>query len=132
MALFKTGYQSPIESNLKILESAPSLNNFLSFAKDHATLVRYDIEKQFSQLIRSRPEFYRSIRYIDASGMERVVVEGRKRRRSYSSVIDSDETSDWSYRLKENFGWLKKHRPQQIVFSRPFLLNVTYLPLLNL
>ena len=59
IALFETGFQAPIESQLKLLESAPSINNFLTFHKEQSSLVRYDIEKQYTQLIRSRPELYR-------------------------------------------------------------------------
>jgi len=120
VALFKIGYQSPIESNLRILETAPSLNNFLSFQKDQATLVRYDIEKQFSQLIRSRPAFYRSIRFVDSTGLERVVVDSEKRLRSFRFINRDEDKYDWQRKLKSTFALLKSSPPQQIIFSQPF------------
>ncbi len=120
VSLFETGYQSPLQSNLKMLVSTPSMNNFLMFQKEQSTLVRFDIEKQFSQLIRSRPEFYRSIRFIDAFGVENIVVEGRIRRRNYHSITTAYSGNSIQAELKKIFTQLKQGASQQILFSQPF------------
>lgn len=120
VALFETGYQSPIQSHLKMLESTPSLNNFLMYQKEQANLVRFDIEKQFSQLIRSRPEFYRSIRFIGAFGIESIVVEEHRRRRDYHSIITASEGDVLQPQLKKTFENLKKDMSREVVLSQPF------------
>lgn len=120
IALFEIGYQSQIQSHLKMLRGTPSLNNFLTFQKEQAALVRFDLEKQFSQLIRSRSELYRSIRFIDSLGVEKVVVEGRKRNRNYHSIITASESFTLQPQLKKIFEDLKENVSKEIIFSLPF------------
>lgn len=120
IALFEKGYQTHIEGSLSLLETTPSVDNFLTFQQDQSTVIRFDIEKQFSQLIRSQPKLYRSIRFVDAFGQEAVVVRGKKRIRDYQSVINTENDQPPQTALKTTFEKLKAGKPRQIVFSQPF------------
>lgn len=120
VALFETGFQSPIESQLKLLESSPSANNFLMFQKEQSNLVRFDLEKQFTQLIRSRPKLYRSIRFVNAFGKETIHVDHQKRYKKYHSIIKDSEAHKVQPQLKDLFEQFKNGSPQQVLFSQPF------------
>ena len=120
ISFFEKGFQAPVESQLKLLESTPSINNFMTVQREESSLIRFDIEKQFTQLLRSRPELYRSLRFVNAFGLELIHVDQDKRYRKYHSIIRNSQDNKVAPQLKSLFEQFKDGTPGQIIFSQPF------------
>ena len=123
ISLFEKGFQTPVESQLKLLESTPSINNFMTVQKEESSLIRFDIEKQFTNLLRSRPELYRSLRFVNAFGLELIHVDQDRRYRKYHSIFSDSSSHKVSPQLRNLFEQFKEGIPGQILFSQPFKNN---------
>jgi PAS domain S-box-containing protein len=121
IAIFEKGYLTPIEGALKMMEMSPSLNNFLKTHDEQATLLRFDIEKQFVKLIDTYPEIYSSVRFVDNFGRESVVVEEKKRIRDYSSLLNKPQQKPSLQQLTTLFRKIETGEPRQIHFSPVFI-----------
>ena len=85
VSYFDKVYAVPIQSDLMLFESSSSLNNLMMASDGEHLIVRSEVERFLLGLSRYR-KTYKSIRFIDRAGNEKVAVSGRKRLRTYSSV----------------------------------------------
>ncbi|MDH5425878.1 MAG: response regulator [Gammaproteobacteria bacterium] len=121
-AHIEKAYLNPVENVLAFMEMSPSVNNFLITQQTQANLIRFDIEKQFVQIIRSNPQLYNSIRFIDSTGNEKVIVDGNKRIREYTSVLTASSNNQPS-KATTLFYQLKKSTPRQVHFLPTYRNN---------
>ncbi|MBU0484399.1 MAG: PAS domain S-box protein [Proteobacteria bacterium] len=120
VSYFERGYSATITGDLNLLESIPSLNNFLTVSRDEAALVRFDIEKLFFKLANSHDNLYQSVIFFDAYGHEKIVVRNKKRVRALSSIaqyLPDDLVQQGMARL---YNRLKTSSPGTILFEGPF------------
>lgn len=121
-AHIEKAYLNPVENVLAFMEMSPSVNNFLITQQTQANLIRFDIEKQFVQIIRSNPELYHSIRFINSTGNEKVIVKDNKRIRKYVSVLNNTFTDQQSKKTTL-FYQLKEATPRQVHFLPTYRKN---------
>ena len=119
IALLQRGYLAPIDSSLSMMEMSPSLNNFLRTPSLEARFLRFDIEKQYAQLINLSPRLYRSIRFVDGFGDEKVIVDNARRVRTYSSLMQ--ENDDSKLLLRQFFKEIKQSKPRETHYSKIFM-----------
>lgn len=119
IALLQRGYLAPIDSSLSMMEMSPSLNNFLRTPYLEARFLRFDIEKQYAQLISLYPHLYHSIRFVDGFGDEKVIVDNGRRVRTYSSLIQVKDNNNLL--LSQFFKELKQSKSRETHYSKIFI-----------
>lgn len=118
IGLLEKGYLASIDNFLLMMEMSPSLNNFLRTPYMQAQFLRFDIEKQYAQLINSSPNLYHSIRFVDGFGDEKVIVDHGRRIRDYRSLTEAS-TAEKSL-LSLFYEELKNNKPREIHYSKIF------------
>ncbi len=118
--LFERSYKWPIESMLSSMQISPALRSFRTLSIDEATLIRFDIERQFVQLNKSFPSLFRSLRYVDIQGKEAIVVEDNKRIRQYQSLMSGRASPQNIKELDRFHRTLNNKPPGYIGYSRIF------------
>lgn len=114
ITLLEQGYLTSLRSAMAILAISPSLKNFRLFPSDEIKPIQFDIEQQFTQLVRTSAGLFQSIGFIDQLGQEKIAVSGAKRIRQYRSPeqLTANEQAIYLY--------LAKSRPGTMTFSPVF------------
>ncbi len=118
VALFERAYLSPLKNTLAMMSISASIHNMERVSSNEQVLVRFDIEREFQQLIRLSGGNYASVRYVDAIGNERVVVSGNRRVRQYRNLLGNKD-SDSAANPSRLFRRLMEMKPGRIAFSDP-------------
>jgi len=118
---FNASYGAPIESAINFVSSSPTLDAYLLSEKNEIMLTKSAAELFFCQVLKMRPKFYRSLRFLDTQGTEVIVVEDGKRLRDYHSMAqaDPDPLHQRTFALFERL----KSSPAETLVEGPFLLE---------
>ncbi|MES9903416.1 MAG: hypothetical protein ABW168_12165, partial [Sedimenticola sp.] len=121
IAHFNQLYTYTLAGDLTLLETMPSLNNFLTGRPYEQRVYRYSIERQFLQVNLARDKRYLSISYVDQFGKEQIATEGNLRRRQYHSVLQGGPPGSQEEGVKQLFLRLKSAKSQTILFAGPYI-----------
>ncbi|MFH0984415.1 MAG: response regulator [Candidatus Omnitrophota bacterium] len=88
---FNATYAFPIENDFKFLQYAFAFDYYLSAQKNEILLAKSPAERLFLSFTRRDNGIYLSLRFIDAVGLEKIVVEGNKRIKNYVSLAAAPE-----------------------------------------
>lgn len=122
---FETTYAVSIDRDLKFIERSDALNNFLSSQKDEMLLNHPSSERLFLFFTHRDRGIYLSARFIDAKGVEKIVVEGSKRIKHYVSFDAVPEDAFYT-RLSVLFSKLKSEKTGVILCEGPFKYQDKY------
>jgi HAMP domain-containing protein len=116
---FYTLYADPIERELRIIEASPQLNSYLMSSQEEMLLHRADVERLFLSIIKGY-SIHLSTSFLDASGQEKIVIQGNKRKRRYQSLSDlqqADVTGQLTHKL---FVELSSDTDKTLAYTPPF------------
>lgn len=116
VTVLEQGYLSRIRSALSTMAISPSLKNFRLLPENETTPIRFDIEQQFVQLVKSGEGIFESIRFIDRMGQEKITVVGNRRVRKRRSLFSADLSKEDEI-IHSVFIQLAKSKPGDIFFS---------------
>jgi len=116
--LLNKGYFSAVDSTLKLMEASPSLVKIRTLPENEARLIRFDIERNFADIIKTNPGLFQSIRFVNIAGDEQVVVEGKKRLRKYKSLLPGNNNSTDHQPLIDTFQQLQSLEPGSLLYSK--------------
>ena len=116
---FKTTYEVPVFGDLRLLDSSPVVDNSLISLGADIYLSRPATERLFLSVVRANPNLYSSIRLVDVDGMEKIIVDGGKRVRSYVSVLQHAQDNNFRAKMATLFTRLNNVKPGDILFEGP-------------
>ncbi|MES9901223.1 MAG: ATP-binding protein [Sedimenticola sp.] len=114
-------YRSTLSGDLTLLETMPSVDNYLTQQRDDLIIIRQEIERQYLRIREAREGRYHRISFIDAYGKEQVVVEGARRLRHFGSIMNGGVAGSPEAGVKDLFLRLKAGEPKSILFAGPYL-----------
>jgi diguanylate cyclase (GGDEF)-like protein/PAS domain S-box-containing protein len=117
---FERTYTIPAASDLRLLESSPLVDSLLISTAEDELLTRPEAERLFLAVIAGKQHQHKSIRLVDAAGMERVVIVGNRRYRDYSNVL-APGRDRVAARVAGLYRRLRAEPPGTIVADGPFL-----------
>lgn len=115
--LLEKAYLTPLNNTFSLMDTSPSIIRVRTLPEKEARLIRYDIERKFFQIIKNNPKLIESIRFIDQSGQEKVIVEGKKRIRKYHSLIPGNSNFTNDKKLDRFFSTIRSGVPGKIYYS---------------
>ncbi len=119
---FDTRYAQPIRLELELLAASLQLTNFLMSPKEEILLHRADVERLFVNLLRDC-NIHKSTVFLDATGQEKVAVEGTRRKRSYRRLSDIPKNDITGKFMKQLFTELSEDQTKRVASTPPFLDN---------
>lgn len=122
---FDNVYSAPITSDLQVLANSPTLDNFLTAQQNEIYLIRPTIEKMFLHFTKEKADQYFSARFIDRTGMERIITRGNRRIKRYRSVNDR-ALSPLDAHTQRLYSRLKNSNSTAFQIEGPFLHENQY------
>lgn len=119
-AYFEKSYVIPIVGDLRLLATSPIVDSLLMSFGDEIYLNRPLVERLFLSLMKTHPKFYASMRLLDADGKERVIIQGTKRLKFYTSIPQYRGEESLKGRMALLFAKLSNAPPRTILFEGPF------------
>jgi len=116
---FNAEYSAPVEQKLGLLATSPQLNNYLMSSKDELLLYNAEMEKLFLSASRGS-RIHLSLRFLDGSGKERIIICGNKRKRNYRALEEIAEDDILGRNMKELFNDLKSDKDGTLSCTGPF------------
>ena len=117
---FEKSVAIPVQSTLEILANTPSLDNFLQGWGNQVFLLKPNVEKQFIQITKSRHSLFRSVRFFDHDGEERIIVHGNKRSRNYNNLTEPPTDDQYYRNVATLFKRLQTAHSDTILVAGPF------------
>jgi len=106
-------YAHPAQHMLDLIETSPQVNDYLMSPRGELLLRKSDVERLFVKVCQASP-IYMSLRLLDLSGREKVVVVGNRRVRKYGTLETMARGGPVATRVSELFVALQGDE------SRPF------------
>jgi len=116
---FEEIYSAPIVKELGFLALSPQLNDYLMSSKDEILLRRAEVEKLFLSVSRGS-KIHLSMRFLDESGQEKIIICGNKRKRTHRSLEEIPEDDLFGQNMKYLFMDLKSDKARTLASTAPF------------
>lgn len=117
--VFLGSFATVVTNDLQLIDSSPSLDDFLTSAEADRLLSKPAVERLFLNFTGRREGGYLYLSYVDRDGIEAVVTQG-KRRRPAGSTRSTTPTDPRHQRVFQLADRLRRTEPGAVLFDGPF------------